>query len=148
MTVSSRYILLAEDNPADVMLVREALEDRAVDCDLHVIADGEQVVRFIEQIDSDRLLNCPHLVLLDLHLPKRDGGEILKSLRASERCGQTPVVILTSSDSPRDEMNAARHAALHYFRKPASLEQFMQLGDVVSGIIGPSSRRKPSFGGA
>ena len=148
MTVSSRYILLAEDNPADVMLVREALEDRAVDCDLHVIADGEQVVRFIEQIDSDQLLNCPHLVLLDLHLPKRDGGEILKSLRASERCGQTPVVILTSSGSPHDEENATRYAALHYFRKPASLEQFMQLGDVVSGIIGPSSRRKPSFGGS
>src|ERR1700689_662332 len=97
MTPSSRYILLAEDNPADVLLVREALEDRAVNCELHVISDGEQVVRFIEQIDSDRALHCPRLVLLDLHLPKRDGGEILKALRSSERCGQTPVVILTAS---------------------------------------------------
>jgi CheY-like chemotaxis protein len=136
VTFSSRYILLAEDNPADVLLVREAFEDRAVNCDLHVIADGEQVVRFIEQIDSDRALHCPHLVLLDLNLPKRDGGEILRSLRASERCGQTPVVILTGSESPRDEVNANRHAALHYFRKSASLEQFMQLGDVVNDIIG------------
>jgi two-component system, chemotaxis family, response regulator Rcp1 len=138
MTVSARYILLAEDNPADVWLVREALEDRAVNCDLHVISDGEQVVQFIEQIDADRALHCPHLLLLDLHLPKRDGGEILKSLRASERCGQTPVVILTSSESPRDEVNATRYAALHYFRKPASLEQFLQLGDVVKQIIGPA----------
>src|ERR1700689_3020005 len=85
MTPSSRYILLAEDNPADVLLVREALEDRAVAYDLHVIADGEQVVRFIERIDSDRTLHCPDLMLLDLNLPKRDGGEILKTLRASER---------------------------------------------------------------
>jgi CheY-like chemotaxis protein len=143
MKVSSRYILLAEDNPADVLLVREALEDRAVNCDLHVISDGDQVVKFFERIDSDRALHCPHLVLLDLHLPKRDGGEILKSIRASERCGQTPVVILTASESPRDEANATRHAALHYFRKPASLEQFMQLGDVVNDIIEPASRRTP-----
>jgi two-component system, chemotaxis family, response regulator Rcp1 len=147
MTVSSRYILLAEDNPADVFLVREALEGRAVNYDLHVIADGEQVVQFIERIDADRALHCPHLVLLDLHLPKRDGGEILKSLRASERCGQTPVVMLTASESPHSEMNAevnaARHAALHYFRKTASLEQFMRLGDVVNGIIGPAGKRTP-----
>ncbi len=145
MTVSSRYILLAEDNPADVLLVREALEDKAVNCALHVISDGEQVVRFIEQIDSDRTLHCPQLVLLDLHLPKRDGEDILKSLRSSERCGQTPVVILTSSESPRDEATSTRHAALHYFRKSASLEQFMRLGDVVNDIIGRSSgaRRGP-----
>lgn len=138
--------MLAEDNPADVLLVREALEDRGVNCDLHVIADGEEVVQFIQQVDSDRALNCPRLVLLDLHLPKRDGGEILKSLRASERCGQTPVVILTSSESPRDEANATRYAALHYFRKPASLEQFMQLGDVINDIIEPASKRTPSWG--
>jgi two-component system, chemotaxis family, response regulator Rcp1 len=140
MTVASRYILLAEDNPADVFLVREALEDRAVNCDLHVIADGEEVVQFIHRMDSDRAMPCPQLVLLDLHLPKRDGEHVLKALRASERCGQTPVVILTSSESPHDEANALRHAALHYFRKTSSLDQYMQLGDVVNAIIGRTSR--------
>jgi CheY-like chemotaxis protein len=137
MTASSRYILLAEDNPADVLLVREALEDRGVNCALRVIADGEEVVKLIEKIDSDRTQHCPHLVLLDLHLPKRDGGEILESLRASEMCCQIPVVILTGLVSPQDEVHATRHPALHYFRKPASLDQFMQLGDVVNDIIGP-----------
>lgn len=136
MAISSRYILLAEDNPADAWLVREALEDRGVNFHLHVIADGEQVVQFIERIDSDGNLDCPHLVLLDLNLPKRDGIEILKFLRASERCGQTPVVILTGSYSPQDEVTATRHAALHYFHKSASLERFMQLGDVVNDILG------------
>ena len=90
MTGFSRYILLAEDNPADVLLVREALEDRAVSCELQVLGDGEQVIELIEQIDRDRSLHCPQLLLLDLHLPKRDGQDILKALRASERCGQTP----------------------------------------------------------
>ena len=56
-------------------------------------------------------------------------------LRASERCGQTAVVILTSSDSPHDVQNATRYAALHYFRKPSSLDQFLALGDIVKGII-------------
>lgn len=136
MTVSRRYILLAEDNPADALLVREALEDRAVNCEIHVIADGERVVQFIQQIDADSALPCPQLVLLDLNLPKRNGEHILKSLRASERCGQTPVVILTSSESPRDEANATRYAALHYFRKAASLDQFMELSNVVNQILG------------
>jgi CheY-like chemotaxis protein len=74
-------------------------------------------------------------LLLDLHLPKRDGEEVLRRLRASERCGQTPVVILTSSDSPIDRETAERNAALHYFRKPSTLEQYMRLGDVVKDII-------------
>jgi CheY-like chemotaxis protein len=143
MTVPSRYILLAEDNPADVLLVREAIEKTLLNCELHVIADGERVVQFLEQIDSDQTLPCPQLVLLDLHLPKRDGEEILRSLRASERCGQTPVVVMTASESPHDEANATRHAALHYFRKAASLEEFMKLGDVVNEIIGRASRAHP-----
>jgi CheY-like chemotaxis protein len=143
MTIPPRYILLAEDNPADVLLVREALESRALNCKLHVISEGDRVVRFIEEIDSDPALPCPQLVLLDLHLPKRDGADILKSLRASERCGQTPVVILTSSQSPEDEANATRHAALHYFRKATSLDQLMQLGDAVNDIIDRASRTHP-----
>ena len=131
----SKYILLAEDNSADVELVREALEDRAIAHELHVVEDGERAIDFIERIDRDSTLQCPKLLLLDLHLPKRDGEEVLRHLRASERCGQTPVVILTSSDSPIDRETAERNAALHYFRKPSTLEQYMRLGDVVKDII-------------
>jgi two-component system, chemotaxis family, response regulator Rcp1 len=131
----SKYILLAEDNSADVELVREALQDRAIAYELHVVEDGERAIDFIERIDCDSTLHCPKLLLLDLHLPKRDGEEVLRRLRASERCGQTPVVILTSSDSPIDRETATRNAALHYFRKPSTLEQYMQLGDVVKDII-------------
>ncbi len=132
---SPNYILLAEDNPADTQLVREALEDRKVVCDLHVVPDGEQAVEFIERIDRDAALNCPRLLLLDLHLPKVDGEEILRRLRASERCGQTAVVIMTSSDFPRDREKGMHYAALHYFRKPNTLKEFLTLGDVVRDII-------------
>jgi len=139
---SSNYILLAEDNPADVQLVREALEDRAVACDLHVVPDGEQAVQFIERIDRDPSLNCPELLIVDLYLPKRDGEEILRCLRASERCGKTAVVVMTSSYAPSDMERAQRHAALHYFRKPTSLDQFLTLGDVVKEIVERSASPK------
>jgi CheY-like chemotaxis protein len=129
------HIILAEDNPADVGLVRAALHEHQVECDLRVISDGEEVLTFLEKIDQNSALPCPDLFLLDLHLPKRDGSEILIRLRASERCGQTPVVILTSSDSPWDQETAQRNAALHYFRKPSSLSQFMRLGTIVKQIV-------------
>jgi CheY-like chemotaxis protein len=131
---SSCQIVLGEDNPADVGLVREALREHGVDCKLHVIADGEEVMSFIDRLDLDSNTPCPDLLLLDLHLPKRDGNEILKHLRTSERCGQTPVVILTSSDAPTDHENADRNAAIHYFRKPSSLDQFMKLGIIVKSV--------------
>lgn len=135
----SNYILLAEDNPSDIQLVREALEDRKVLCDLHVVQDGERALHFIERLDRDSTLNCPALLLLDLYLPRWNGEHILQRLRASERCGQTPVVIMTSSKRPSDLEKAARHAALHYFLKPATLDEYLSLGDVVRNIMG----RKP-----
>jgi CheY-like chemotaxis protein len=139
LTDPSDYILLAEDNAADVELVREALEDRKVALELRVVEDGERAMDFIEQIHHDATARCPRLLLLDLHLPKRDGEEILRHLRASDRCAKTPVIILTSSDSPADRDTAARNSALYYFRKPSTLEEFMQLGDVVKNIIASCS---------
>jgi len=137
----SPYILLAEDNAGDVLLVREALKQHGISHSIEILSDGDQAVRFIEGLDRDSKSPCPELFLLDLHLPKKDGDLILRHLRASERCGQTPVVILTSSDSPGDYENAIRHAALHYFRKPSTLDEFMELGEVVKSIVAKAETR-------
>src|SRR5580700_7014128 len=102
-TTSSKYILLAEDNPADVFLVRQALAGSGVLFNLRVVSDGDEALNFIDGLERGSALGCPELLLLDLHLPKRDGDEVLQRLRASARCGHTPVVILTSSDYPRDK---------------------------------------------
>jgi len=133
---SSCHIVLAEDNPADVGLVRRALREHAIQCDLRVISDGEEVVSFITGLDRDSDLPCPDLLLLDMHLPKRDGNEVLRHLRASERCGRTPVVVFTSSDPAWEQQSADGNAATHYFQKPSSLEKFMQLGRVIKEVIG------------
>ena len=134
-------IVLAEDNPADVRLVREALREHEVNCELHVLTDGEEVVSFITGLDLDSEHPCPDLLLLDMHLPKCDGDEVLKHLRASERCARTRVVVLTSSDAPSDHQSAEKNAAIHYFRKPSTLVQFMYLGQIVKDVLGgPASQ--------
>jgi CheY-like chemotaxis protein len=141
-TPSPSNIILAEDNPADVGLVREALRAHNVDCDLRVISDGNEVVAFIDHLDAETKSPCPDLILLDLHLPNRDGREILSHLRASQRCARMPVVVLTSSDWSRDRETAEKNEAVHYFVKPTSLGQFMELGIIVKEIIGSPQRPK------
>ena len=141
ITDSQLRIVLAEDNPGDVNLVREALALNEISCDLKVIGDGEEALKFFDGLDVDIKAPCPDLLLLDLHLPKRDGEEVLKHVRSSERCGQTPVVILTSSESARDQQCAEKNAVLHYFRKPSTASQFMRLGTIVKELLGGAISR-------
>jgi CheY-like chemotaxis protein len=128
---NQKYILLAEDNVADVFLIREALERQHLDCQLHVTSDGAEAIAFVEDLDRDGERPCPELILLDLHLPKYDGHYILNRLRTSGRCVNTQVVLLSSSDSPLDRSKGNALGALQYFRKPSSYQQFMKLGEVV-----------------
>jgi CheY-like chemotaxis protein len=128
-------ILVAEDNPADVYLIRAALEEHGIDLPLQVCADGREVLQIICQLEgvAGTQLN---LIILDLNLPRHDGIEILQRLRESERLGRIPVVILTSSDSPRDRILASKLGAASYLRKPSSLEQFLGLGAVFKELLG------------
>jgi CheY-like chemotaxis protein len=134
MILPSR-ILLAEDNPADVRLVQEALAEHQVSSEIQVIDDGEKMFDFIDSLEEDASLPCPDLLLLDLHLPKHGGDEVLRYLRAAKRCVDTPVVIMSSSDLPRHREEAAANHVEHYFRKPSSLAQFLELGAIVKSII-------------
>src|SRR5437867_878303 len=90
-------ILLAEDNPADVYLIREALREHSVDCTMRVASDGEEVLRIV----SGEVAQHLRLIILDLNLPRRDGIEVLRGLKETAELTHIAVVILTSSDSPR-----------------------------------------------
>ncbi len=143
---SSYNILLAEDSAADVGIVRLALRDQNFEHVLHVAADGQEAIAFIERADKDSKAAGPDLLLLDMHLPKYDGEAILKRLRSTERYAQIPVVVMTSSDAPRDYDSAQKHAAMFYFRKPSRLEEFRQLGAVVRDILigkSPTKSKRP-----
>jgi chemotaxis family two-component system response regulator Rcp1 len=128
-------VLLIEDAEPDVFLVREALRQAGLKFDLNVLDDGEKAVEFIDRLDHDAAAICPHVVLLDLNLPKRSGDQILEHIRQSLRCRDVPVVIVTSSDSPRDKSQTTRLGATQYFRKPSRLDEFMKLGALVRGLV-------------
>jgi CheY-like chemotaxis protein len=136
-------ILLAEDNPADVYLIRAALEEQGVDLPLQVAADGREVLQILYQQDvlAETQLS---LIILDLNLPRHDGIEILQRLHETERLTRIPVVVLTSSDSPRDRKVASELGAACFLRKPSNLEQFLRLGAVFKELLG---QNKAQFGG-
>jgi CheY-like chemotaxis protein len=127
-------ILLVEDNPADANLVEEALFEAKVDCGLQVVGDGTKAVDLIASIEQGQV-PCPDLVILDLNLPRLSGEEVLKRLRASNRCGGLKVLIVTSSDAPNDRQRAIELGATDYFRKPSTLELFLQLGPRVRQLL-------------
>jgi CheY-like chemotaxis protein len=122
-------ILVAEDNPADVYLLREALASASrAPIELVIVKDGQEALQFVaahEQVDGGQTVD---LVVLDLNLPKNDGAEVLRSIRESDRFCSVPVVILTSSDSPVDKANAERLGASCYITKPSDLDAYLALG--------------------
>ena len=129
-------VLLAEDNPSDVYLIREALREHDVDCNLRVASDGKDALSIISGAASDAGACAISLVILDLNLPRHDGIEILQKLRESPALEHIPVVVLTSSDSPRDRLVASQFGATHYLRKPSNLEAFLSLGAVFKDLLG------------
>jgi len=128
-------IILAEDNGADIVLIREALKGLKRGHDLVVVSDGEKAIDLIERIDQQEPASCPSLLLLDLNLPRRSGTEVLQKLRQSPRCCDIPVVILTSSEAPRDIESAKQLRADVYFRKPSDLTAFMKIREVVEALL-------------
>ena len=128
-------ILLAEDNPADVYLIRRALREHGVDHTVRVSSDGKDTLQVLSREGAYAERQPVALIILDLNLPRHDGIEILERLRATEEFDQVPVVVLTSSDSPRDRQSANRLGATLYIRKPTSLEQFLALGQLFKGLL-------------
>ena len=136
-TINSKrfHIIIAEDNRADVTLVREALKLHRVDCEMGVINDGAEAIRYFRALDLDCRLRVPDLVLLDMHLPKHGGEDILKALRSTQRIARTPVVLMTGSSSPAIEEVAQKHAVLYCFFKSCDWEEFAQVGAVVHSLL-------------
>jgi len=129
------FVLLVEDSPADIYIVRESLKKHMKEVNLQVLNDGEKAFALIEAAEADDSAPSPALLILDLNLPKRSGQEILRRVRKSSKLGRIPVVIFTSSDSPADRAETTKLGATAYFRKPADLEEFMCIGKVVQSVL-------------
>ena len=127
--MSSNCILLVEDNPSDIRLTRRALEQSHITNPLVVAEDGREALDYLFALGAHAgrdAAELPRLVLLDLKLPRVDGLEVLRQLRANERTRRLPVVILTSSQEQQDIMAGYELGANSYVRKPVDFAQFVE----------------------
>jgi two-component system, chemotaxis family, response regulator Rcp1 len=124
---NSVEILLIEDNPADIRLTKEAFAEVGLPGTIHVVQDGIQAISFLCRKPPFQHAPRPHLILLDLNLPKKDGREILSEMKTDPRFLQIPVVVLTTSD---DEVDVWRSYNLHanaYLVKPIDVRHFIEM---------------------
>jgi CheY-like chemotaxis protein len=116
------------------LLVREAIQMENLPLEVHIASDGERAIEFIAAAERDPNAPCPHVLLLDLNLPKIDGLEVLRRIRASGKCRNLPVLIITSSDSPADR-SMAKQLGAGYFRKPVTYDEFVKIGNVLKEFL-------------
>ena len=119
-------VLLVEDDPGDVLMTREAFEERHVPDRLHVVGDGVLAMQFLRGTDEFTGAPRPGLILLDLNLPRRNGLEVLAELKADGDLSSIPVVVLTSSQSEQDILRSYSLHANAFVSKPLEFEKFLE----------------------
>lgn len=117
-------ILLVDDNPADVRMVREGLKEAIPEAHLSVARDGAEAIRFLRREGAYAKAPHPDLIILDLRLPKKSGFDVLREIRQDSMLGNIPVVVQSSSESPIDIQQAYSLHANCYITKPAEFEEF------------------------
>ena len=120
-------VLLIEDNPGDVRLIREALSNDKAHNGLHVVQDGVEAEAFLRRDGKYADVPRPDLILLDLDLPKKDGRKVLADTKTDEQLRHIPVMVLTTSQADEDILKAYDLNANCYVTKPVELEDFMRV---------------------
>lgn len=117
-------ILLVEDSPSDVLMAREALANAKLLNNLHVVSDGVEAILFLRRQGKYTDMPRPHLVLLDLNLPKKTGHEVLADIKADPDLRLIPIVVLTTSKAEEDVLRAYGLHANCYVTKPIDFGSF------------------------
>ena len=118
-------ILLIEDNPGDICLIRIALNECDTTCTLHTVTDGSEAMRFL--YDKSWRAPRPALVLLDLNLPLLTGHEVLERIRSQSETRTLPVIVMSSSRDPDDVSKAYRSGANCYLHKPTEFDELIRV---------------------
>jgi CheY-like chemotaxis protein len=129
-----RTLLMADDDAEDCLLVRDALRETGRDCDLHCVRDGEELFAYLRhegEYADGRDAPWPDLILLDLKMPRKDGRETIRDLKADARYRRIPVVALTTS-SARDDVEFTYDAGVNsYIAKPGTFRELVEILDVI-----------------
>jgi CheY-like chemotaxis protein len=132
-------ILLAEDNPGDVLLFREALNNCQWPCNLVIAADGQKAIGLLGAEPEEGAAASPtwrpHLIVLDVNLPKYNGDAVLRYIRRQPWLEGVPVIMLTSSASPVDRAAAMDLGANLYLQKSSDLDELLEVGKIVEGVL-------------
>ena len=128
-------LLVVEDNPGDIDLLRRAFKHHSVEIELETLSDGERALERIDVIDLGGE-TPPDGVLLDLSLPKIDGIEVLQRIRRSSVFGSVPVLVLSGSDNPADKTRILAAGATKFLVKPSGLYAYLQIGAIVKEMLG------------
>ena len=125
-------ILLVEDNPGDVRLTQEALKQSDFQTVLQVVGDGEEALKFLRKENGFAKVFTPDIVLLDLNLPKKNGFEVLETLRQDDEFKRLPVVVLTTSVAEEDILRTHHANANCYISKPFDFGQFLMALQIIN----------------
>jgi CheY-like chemotaxis protein len=141
-------VLLVEDDPGDVLLIREAFADHKVGNVLSTVSDGVEAMRFVRGEGEYAGQERPDLVLLDLNLPRKSGAEVLAEIKGDPELSMIPVIVLTTSEAEEDVMRSYKMHANAYIAKPVDFDRFRQIvhqiDDFFIGIVKlPPRRRRP-----
>lgn len=120
-------ILVAEDNPEDVNLIKEAFDDIDHETTLHIVSDGYGAVSYLNQQAATEPTSLPGLAIVDLNLPGKDGCEVLETVRNDPQLKQLPVIIIGSSGNCEDITRCYNAYANAYITKPANSDNFMSM---------------------
>jgi CheY-like chemotaxis protein len=120
-------VLLVEDDPGDVLLIREAFDFNKVHNNLNVVSDGEQALDYLRGVGEYAGRMRPDLVLLDLNLPRKDGREVLADVKGDDDLRTIPIVVLTTSEAEEDVLKSYQLHANAYVTKPVDFERFVAI---------------------
>ena len=124
---NSSAILIVEDNPGDIRLIKEAFKTSSIDPTLYFARDGVEATHFLETRKREPSHDFPQLIVLDLNLPKKSGFEVLQFVKRDETLKRIPVIVLSSSQNPEDIAKAYDLHANCYLTKPANFEAFIAI---------------------
>lgn len=144
MSASERaQLVIVEDNAADVLLIRKALDEKGFSYILTRFEDGEEALQALCPDAGESTVAAPDVIVLDLNVPRCEGIDLLRQIRQTPRLQDVPVAILTSSESPLDKRLAKDLGADRYILKPVALDAFFaEVGGALCELIVESERRK------